>query len=115
MAEPKIASVTIAAAIPPGSTSIFNPTTQTINLNDSVFWANETNEEHQPAPDGGKDNQWLTQPIPAKKSPEAPAPTSPQVVFDSTPSGKTTSFPYHCATHPTRDKEKGVITVNVAS
>jgi plastocyanin len=106
MPEPTIAKVTITPA--PEGITIFNPSTQTINLNDSVFWGNNTSEAHWPAPDGGQDNQWLTQPIPAHGE-------SPQVVFDSTPTGKTASFPYHCAKHPYSASEKGVITVTVAS
>ncbi|HEY6250254.1 MAG TPA: hypothetical protein VI685_09850, partial [Candidatus Angelobacter sp.] len=74
MAEPKIARVTIDPA--PEGVTIFNPSTLNINLNDSVFWANKTSEPHWPAPDGGEDNQWLANPIPAHGE-------SPQVVFDT--------------------------------
>src|SRR5689334_2139658 len=106
MPEPKIARVTIDHA--PEGITIFNPSTQTINLNDSVFWFNNTGEAHWPAPDGGADNQWLTQAIPGHGQ-------SPQVVFDTVPSGKTTQFHYHCAKHPQSASEKGVITVTVSS
>lgn len=103
MAEPKIAKVTIQ--ISAGYTS-FSPNPQTINLNDSVFWTNQTEAAHQPAPDGGADDQWVSQPIP-------PNGQSPQVVFDDVDAllGQTTvNLPYHCAKHPS---EKGVITVKL--
>ena len=101
MAEPKIAKVTIA--IGPVQTTILRPNPETINQFDSVFWSNETTEAHQPAPDGGADNQWVSQPIPPKGQ-------SSQVVFETTG-----TFPYHCVKHPTSAAEKGVITVNAQS
>lgn len=106
MAEPKIVRVTIQTS---GGVTVFNPKTQTINLNDSVFWVNQTNMAHQPAPDNGKDDQWVAQPIP-------PQGESPQVAFDDVPGllGQTiVNIPYHCAKHPTLANEKGVITVNL--
>lgn len=112
MPEPTIARVLIERTT---QVTVFNPETQTINLNDSVFWANNTGEAHWPAPDGGADNQWLAKPIPAEGE-------SPQVTFDtvngstsSPPNPVTTSFGYHCAKHPHNASEKGVITVVVAS
>jgi plastocyanin len=101
MAEPNIAKVTIANT--PVPTTIFRPNPQTINQFDSVFWSNETTESHQPAPDGGADNQWVSQPIPPKGQ-------SSQVVFETTG-----TFPYHCVKHPNSAAEKGVITVNAQS
>ena len=74
MAEPNIAKVTMQMPVP---TTIFRPNPQTINQFDSVFWSNETTESHQPAPDGGADNQWVSQPIPPKGQ-------SSQVVFETT-------------------------------
>ena len=101
MAEPNIAKVTIANA--PAPTTIFQPNPQTITQFDSVFWSNETTESHQPAPDGGADDQWVSRPIPPKGQ-------SSQVVFETTG-----TFPYHCVKHPTSAAEKGVITVNAQS
>ncbi len=86
MAEPNIAKVTIANT--PAQTTIFEPNPQTINQFDSVFWSNETTDSHQPAPDGGADDQWVSKPIPPKGQ-------SSQVVFETTG-----TFPYHCAKHP---------------
>lgn len=103
MPEPTIAKVTIETS---GGVTVFNPKTLNINLGDSVFWANTTGEAHQPAPDGGTDTQWVAKPIPSKGE-------SPEVTFDTVPSGKTTSFPYHCAEKG--HTETGVITVNVSS
>jgi plastocyanin len=101
MAEPNIAKVTITNT--PVPTTIFKPNPQTITEFDSVFWSNETSESHQPAPDGGADNQWVSQPI-------LPNGQSSQVVFDTTG-----TFPYHCVKHPNSAAEKGVITVNAQS
>jgi plastocyanin len=101
MAEPNIAKVTIANA--PAQTTVFQPNPQTITQFDSVFWSNETAEAHQPAPDGGADDQWVSRPIPPKGQ-------SSQVVFETTG-----TFPYHCVKHPTSAAEKGVITVNAQS
>jgi plastocyanin len=101
MAEPNIAKVTIADA--PAPTTIFRPNPQTITQFDSVFWSNETTDSHQPAPDGGADDQWVSKPIPPKGQ-------SSQVVFETTG-----TFPYHCVKHPTSAAEKGVITVNAQS
>ena len=101
MAEPNIAKVTIANA--PAPTTIFQPNPQTITQFDSVFWSNETTESHQPAPDGGADDQWVSRPIPPKGQ-------SSQVVFETAG-----TFSYHCVKHPTSAAEKGVITVNAQS
>jgi plastocyanin len=98
MPEPKIWKITIEQG---ASGAIFRPNPLTINLNDSVFWTNNTKNPHQPAPDGGTPDQWVSQPIP-------PGGQSPQVVFDDSPA----SNPYHCATDPNNPTEKGVITVN---
>jgi len=105
MPEPSIAKVTIATV--PHATSIFSPNPQVIYQYDSVFWVNKTSDAHQPAPDGGTADQWVSQPIP-------PNGESSQVVFETVPSGQSSvSFSYHCAKHPTNPAEKGVITVNV--
>jgi plastocyanin len=99
MPEPKIWKITIEQGI---SGASFDPSSLTITLNDSVFWANNTANPHQPAPNDGTADQWVEQPIP-------PYGQSPQVVFDSdTPA----TNPYHCATHPQAATEKGVIIVN---
>ena len=106
MPEPKIWKVTIEQ----GSTGVtFRPTPQSVNLGDSVFWFNNTTKPHQPAPDGGTADQWVSQPIP-------PHSQSSQVVFDTVPAGQTSvSFSYHCAVDSTSPTEKGVITVNVTN
>jgi len=101
MAEPNIAKITIA--IRPGVGTIFNPNPLTITQFDSVFWVNETSEPHQPAPDGGTDDQWVSKPIPPQGS-------SSQIVFENTG-----SFSYHCAKHPQNPTEKGVIVVKAQS
>lgn len=100
MPEPQIWKITIEAA---AGGATFHPSSLTITVNDSVFWVNNTSNPHQPAPDGGTSDQWVSEPIP-------PHGRSPQVVFDSaTPA----SNPYHCATDPTAPTEKGVITITV--
>ena len=106
MPEPKIWKVTIEQ----GTTGVtFRPTPQSVNLGDSVFWFNNTSSPHQPAPDGGTSDQWVSHPIP-------PHGQSSQVVFDTLPSGQTSAnFSYHCAVHPTNPTEKGVITVNATN
>jgi hypothetical protein len=92
MPEPKIWKVTIVQGATGAS---FIPAALTINLNDSVFWVNNTPNSQQPAPDDGTAGQWVPQPIP-------PGGQSTQVVFDSaTPA----SNPYHS------NAAKGVITV----
>lgn len=101
MAEPNIVKVTIANA--PALTSIFKPNPQTVNQFDSVFWSNESADSHQPAPDGGADDQWVSKPIPSKGQ-------SSQVVFETAG-----TFPYHCVKHPNNAAEKGVIKVNPQS
>jgi plastocyanin len=102
MPEPKIWKIAIEQS---ASGVSFQPSALSINLSDSVFWANNTPNAHQPAPVNGTPNQWVAQPIP-------PGGQSPQVVFDSaTPS----TNPYSCATHPTNPTEKGVITVNTGN
>jgi plastocyanin len=99
MPEPKIWKITIEQGV---SGASFNPASLTITVNDSVFWANNTPNPHQPAPDNGTSDQWVAQPIP-------PHGQSSQVVFDSpTPA----TNPYHCALDPTVPTEKGVIIVN---
>src|SRR5713226_3180436 len=78
----------------------FEPNLEVIQPNDSVFWFNETGTEHQPAPDGGADGQWVQAPIESGKG-------CPQVVFKQ--NGK---FPYHCARHQDDASEKGAILVS---
>lgn len=100
MAEPNIARVIITNA---SGSAIFKPNPQPITQFDSVFWVNETSEAHQPAPDGGTPDQWVSNPIP-------PQGKSSQVVFEGAG-----SFSYHCAKHPQSQTEKGVITVKAQS
>ncbi|HET6842263.1 MAG TPA: hypothetical protein VFK06_11365 [Candidatus Angelobacter sp.] len=102
MPEPDIQKIIIE---PSAGGTTFSPNSQIINLNDSVFWVNNTDQDHQPAPDGGMNNQWVSQPI-------QPNSRSSQVVFDTVPP---VSFSYHCAIHPNDPTEKGVITVNAAN
>lgn len=104
MSEPKIWKITIEPGI---GGVVFQPRALTIEVNDSVFWHNNTSKPHQPAPDDGTPDQWVSQPIP-------PGGQSPQVVFDLDPDKNTfpVNNPYHCATDPIAPTEKGVITVN---
>jgi plastocyanin len=95
--EPIIVEIKISSESQP---SAFTPNPEVIQPNDSVFWFNETDDTHQPAPDGGADNQWVKQPIASGKG-------CSQVVFQ-----KNGAFPYHCATHPNVAREKGTITVS---
>jgi plastocyanin len=86
---PKIHQINITAAGFPANT--------TIAQYDSVFFANNTAQPHQPAPDGGTPTQWVPGPV-------RPNGESPQVVFNSTG-----TFAYHCVIHT---NEKGTITVS---
>lgn len=98
----------------PGPSKL-SPKDAVIENADAVFWANNTGQEHRPAPDSGP--EWLIQfdqngqpvlgpggqPVP-KNIPAGQS--SSQVPFFS--GGKTT---YHCAVHPNDPSEKGSITV----
>jgi plastocyanin len=104
MPEPTIWKITIEQD-KKTNTASFHPASLTITQNDGVFWYNNTPNPHQPAPDNGTSDQWVSKPIPAGGR-------SPQVVFDSaTPA----SNPYHCASDPNAPTEKGVITVNAGN
>ena len=77
----------------------------TINGDDSVFWFNNTTQNHQP--------QYAGSPKPwgAPPSPLPPQKSSSQVVFPNPTKGKKGTkqiFNYFCSLHPT---EKGTITV----
>lgn len=101
MSEPKIWKITIEQG---ASGAVFTPNPLTITQNDGVFWHNNTPNPHQPAPDSGTPDQWVSQPIP-------PGGQSPQVIFDDDPPEP--SYPYHCATNAST--EKGVINVNTGN
>jgi plastocyanin len=89
---PKIVKLTIS---PGGSLP-----SASINTSDSVFWFNNTTENHQPVytPSGGSPVNWGVPP-----SPLPPQKESSQVVF-STPG----TYVYKCTLHTT---ETGTITV----
>ncbi len=105
MSEPTIWKITIEQD-KKTNTASFQPASLTITQNDGVFWHNNTPNPHQPAPDNGTSDQWVSQPIP-------PGGQSPQVIFDDNPPDP--SYPYHCATDPKAPTEKGVITVNTGN
>jgi len=92
--DARIVKIEISSTSQP---SPFTPNPEVIQPKDSVFWFNETDDSHQPAPDGGGDDQWVKQPIDSGKG-------CPQVVFQSNG-----AFPYHCVAHP---EEKGTIIVS---
>ncbi len=89
---------------PKASLATFAPN-PTMNPGDSAFWQNYDDRPHQPAPDGGADDAWVPEPIPAAQSPEEPS-TSDLVRFSSVG-----QYDYHCVVHPA---EKGVVTVTKA-
>ena len=80
-----------------GKPAVFNPTPQTVYVNDSVFWFNgDPNQAHWPAPSAANPKGFLQYQI-------APDSSSNQVSF---PAPKT--IPYICVNHPS---EKGTIIV----
>lgn len=99
----------------PQGSSDLSPNPQVVQINDSVFWANQTEEPHRPAPQGG--GEWFIErdvngdPI---KDPNgntipknvAPGEPSGQVVFD-----KAGVVEYQCNVHPTDQQEKGSVIV----
>ena len=105
MSEPTIWKITIEQD-KKTNTASFHPASLSITQNDGVFWHNNTPNPHQPAPDNGTSDQWVSQPIP-------PGGQSPQVVFDDNPPAP--SYPYHCAVDPKASTEKGVINVNTGN
>ena len=98
MPEPSIVQIVIADG--GRGMAVFPQDTQ-ISANDSVFWLNQTSQDHQPAytnPTSGKQILWGTPPTPLP-----PQKTSSQVVFQT--AGK---YSYFCTLH---QGETGTITV----
>lgn len=95
MPEPSIVKITITEG--PGGKAVF-PNTSIQNL-DSVFWLNQTGQNHQPAYDS-PNGQILWGPPP---NPLPPGQTSSQIQF-STPG----AYTYYCTLHA---GETGKITV----
>jgi plastocyanin len=97
MPEPKIVQITIASGA--GGSAVFPSTA--IQTNDSVFWVNNTSQQHQPTfkPASGQPIPWGAPP-----SPLPPNQSSSQVVFDTAG-----IFNYYCSLHP---NETGQITVS---
>jgi plastocyanin len=90
--------------INPGHPAVFNPSTLTVHVNDSVAWRNnDPNLQHHPAPSANDPTAWLDFPI-------APNSTSSQISFDPAPASYTLN--YVCAIHP---DEKGQIKVIVGN
>jgi len=97
MPEPKTVKIAIASGA--GGGAVFPSTA--IQTNDTVFWVNNTPQQHQPTfkPAGGQPIAWGAPP-----SPLPPNHSSSQVVFDTAG-----TFNYYCSLHP---KETGQITVS---
>lgn len=97
MPEPQTVKIAIASGS--GGAAVFPNTA--IQTNDTVFWVNNTQQQHQPTfkPAGGQPIAWGAPP-----NPLPPNQSSSQVVFD-TPG----TFNYYCSLHPT---ETGQITVS---
>jgi hypothetical protein len=80
-----------------GQPATFNPTSQTVVVNDSVFWFNsDPTQAHWPAPKAGPKNGFMATQI-------APNSPSAQVSF-----GVPSTVAYICAIHP---NETGTIIV----
>lgn len=89
----------------PSQTASFNPPTQTVMVNDLVFWRNnDAQATHQPKPVGGADDDWVKVPISKKLGTQVD--TSNTVSFG--PGTTKAGVPYVCALHA---NEKGTIIV----
>jgi plastocyanin len=97
MPEPKTVKIAIASGT--GGAAVFPSTA--IQTNDTVFWVNDTPQQHQPTfkPAGGQPITWGAPPIPLP-----PNGSSSQVVFETAG-----TFNYYCSLHP---NETGKITVS---
>ena len=82
--------------IKPGTPATFVPKTQTVCVNDSVFWANGDKIAHQPCP--------VRNPTGFMEFPVTPGASSAQVSF-----GTPKTIKYTCALHPA---ETGTIIVD---
>ena len=83
-----------------GNPAVFDPKSQTAFVNDSVFWHNNDNKAHWPAPSKSNPTGFIPFQIPPNTS-------SNQVGF-----GKVQTIPYICILH---DGESGQINVQPAS
>jgi hypothetical protein len=91
-----IFKITIKAGTP----AVFDPNPQTVFVNDSVFWHNDDQEAHWPAPSASDPTGFIDFQIPPNTS-------SNQVSF-----GSVQTIPYVCINHP--DEETGQINVKPA-
>ena len=88
----------------PGQSSAkFNPPSLTVAAGDIIYWRNNCDSPHWPAPSVAGKTNWMDYQIPAKL-PGQPAPTSQQAVSFSAAATVT----YLCALHPS---ETGTIIV----
>ncbi len=85
--------------------SVFSPKNQEATAGDLVYWRNNTDEPHRPAPKDGPGDAWMDYPIP-DKLPDEPPPCSQQAVTY----GSATTVEYYCAEHPNRAEETGTLT-----
>jgi len=83
--------------------AVFNPQSQTVTAGDVVYWRNNDDIAHWPAPNAQSSTAWMDYQIPGKLHGQ-PAPTSQQAVSF----GAKGTINYVCALHP---DETGVIVV----
>ncbi|HEV3456672.1 MAG TPA: plastocyanin/azurin family copper-binding protein [Thermoanaerobaculia bacterium] len=89
----------------PGQTlASFHPPNLQAKVGDLIFWVNDSNVAHWPAPSAKPEDRtkWLAYQIPGRTADQEPA-SSQSISFDA--AGK---FDYVCSLHP---EEKGSITV----
>jgi len=93
----------------PGQTlASFHPPNEVVKVGDLIFWVNNSNVAHWPAPSAKPEDQtkWLPYQIPGRTADQEPA-ASQSISFDAVP--KTgPKVDYVCSLHP---EEKGSITV----
>jgi hypothetical protein len=81
---------------------------------DNVFWVNNDEEDHWPAPEGQADNFWLSDPI-LGTAPDEPNTTSGSVAFfnpdEITQKAPPYTTTYICAKHRDQQNETGTIPV----
>lgn len=85
-----------------------------VTTQDNVFWVNNDEEAHWPAPVGKENDFWLSSQIQGTE-PDLPNATSGSVAFfnpdDITGKAPPYTTTYFCANHPERPNETGTITV----
>jgi len=97
------------------SSSDLSPNPQVVQVNDSVFWANQTSEAHRPAPQGcgewfieRDDNGVAIKDSNGKDIPQNVSPGQPSQQVQFQAAGV---FPYQCNVHPTNQQEQGTVIV----